>query len=741
MAFRSSIPFFRFSLRHKLTLFISLLIIGVWCTLSWYLIVQQARLIHKSLIDTRTILTERLASTSLFSVITRDTVSLSFLSKEIRGIPEIKYIRFLGDQGEVLFVEPETDLGMKQVSELNNLLRMESFIQTQDTSFRVIGKKVEPFDDHLTTTELLFMMMGIAKGETIFDVIHPIRAPELDPSLLQDLELTSLGAPSDKTLHGFIQIGISNKELQDKILSMAQQSLARTGFIILTALGVTILLAGRLVTTPLKNLASLTTKVAGGDLTVTVKPTTTDEIGELAQAFNHMISSLEQRDAALAHQIKRLSTINQIGTAIASSLDPIRVSDMVLELLVKNVGFQRTLLMLYDPERHMAFDARIAGVSQEVAEAACMVTIPIEQDGPLPSEILMKGKRILVADLEDIAFRMDPQLLQWARSMETTSLILAPLTSQQRILGFVGASRGNVPCTQEDLDLLSTIGSQVGVAIDNAQAYHQLETLMKNLDERVQERTEALHQANEELKELNRLKSAVVASVSHELRTPLASIKMHVDNALDGGIGYLSIEQRGSWNRVRNDTERLCRLTNNVLDLSRIESGHSTLALISVSLPEVVSKVADTLQPFATKNHLKLKVITPSKPIMVWADEDKLDQILVNLVHNALKFTPQGGGEVRIITEQGMNGYAQACVADTGNGVPPEDLENIFLPYYRSSLATVKNRGAGLGLAITKRLVEMHGGTLWVESTPNQGSRFFFTLPLDNAGTVPSVSQ
>ncbi|GJL65895.1 MAG: hypothetical protein NPIRA05_08660 [Nitrospirales bacterium] len=424
---------------------------------------------------------------------------------------------------------------------------------------------------------------------------------------------------------------------------------------------------------------------------------------------------------------------------MTSSLDPGTVLDRVLDLLVKNLGFQRTLLMLYDPERQRAYGARIAGVTPEVAESAHAASIPIQNDETLPSTVILSGKQALIPDLEDSMDCMDPRLFQLAKHMEATSFILVPLTCQHRIVGFAGACRGPTLCTQEDLELLSTIGHQVGVAIDNAQAYQQLETMMATLEQRVLDRTTELRNANEKLQELDQLKSAMVRSVSHELRTPLAAIKMHVDNLMDGGTGSLQDAQKDLLMRVQSSTERLRHMINEMLDLSRLESGYTTLQQREVRFHAVLDDVIENLQPLTMPRHLDIDTqLHPDLPPL-WVDEDKLHQILMNLIHNAVKFSSDYG-TIRITTDLKQD-FVQVCVADHGSGVSSDEIEHIFLPFYRSSNASFPNRGAGLGLAISKSLIEMHGGTLWVHSLAGQGSQFFFTLPLARTPEHSNLSR
>ncbi len=740
-------PPFRITLRGKLTLFISVMVIGACCGLSWYLITQQAQSLRVSLIRTGTLLTKRLASTSQFSVISQDILRLKLLSAGTLAIPEIQYVRFLGPNGTILYTHKKNDQivvpAPSRLSQIDALSLSDQHI----TPYHVLEHRIQPTDGHLTTLQLLLLAVGSPPHETIFDLLSPIRPsttpPSLNPSLLEDLAMTEqrqdLLSDSTPPFHGHVQIGISNQSLQQELTSTIRQVALITLMVILLALSMAIFFSGRLVT-PLKSLTWLATRVSKGDLGATVQPATSDEIGELTQSFNHMVQSLDHRDRVLEQQLQRVKTVNQTGTAINSSLDLTTVLDTVLDLLVKNLGFERTLLMLYDPDSQQAFSARMRGVQQDVADAAREKIIPIVPNDTIPSIVLLSKQSLLIPDLEDYAPRIHPLLLQLVRSMEATSFMIVPLVSQQRVLGFVGACRDIILSTQEDLELLATIGSQVGAAIDNAQTYQKLESMMQTLEQRVQERTHELCQANEKLRELDRLKSAVVTSVSHELRTPLTSIQMHVDNVLDGGTGPLRHDQKNFLTRVRNNTNRLRRIINEMLDLSRIESGQSTLTMSSVSFVQLLADVLDNLEPLIKEHQLSVETnCDPTLP-RLHADADKLHQVLTNLLHNAIKFSSPHT-PIYITATVNDSQMLQVCIADSGPGIPTEDISKIFLPFYRSSLTIVKGRGAGLGLAITKGLVEIQGGDLWVESTTGSGSKFFFRIPVAGISASAVTSE
>ena len=256
----------------------------------------------------------------------------------------------------------------------------------------------------------------------------------------------------------------------------------------------------------------------------------------------------------------------------------------------------------------------------------------------------------------------------------------------------------------------------------------ELRTLNADLENRVQERTQSLDAANQKLRELDQRKSAFVSMASHEIRTPLTSMKGFVENMLAGVTGDLRERQVLYLTRVKYNIERLTRTLNDLLDLSRIEAGHVGLRLVDVSLAEVTAEALDSLRPQAEAKSLVLETVAPSQLAPVRGDRDKILQILTNLVHNAIKFTPSSG-RISIGLTPVENSAIQVCVADTGCGIAAEEVPRVFDRFYRSDSVTTDTRGAGLGLAITKSLVDLHQGRIWVESTVGSGSRFYFTLP------------
>jgi len=220
------------------------------------------------------------------------------------------------------------------------------------------------------------------------------------------------------------------------------------------------------------------------------------------------------------------------------------------------------------------------------------------------------------------------------------------------------------------------------------------------------------------LQELDELKSEFVAHVSHELRTPLAAMQLAVANLQDGLAGPLGEKHEEVLRRIQSDIERLIRLVNGVLDIARIEAGKFELARGPVDLADVARNAAEALEPLAGKKGSQLSIATA--PCVVFGDRERLLQVVTNLLDNAIKFTP-AGGRVEVKVARGI-----LRVSDTGPGIPPERLPRIFDRFARTG---AMNAGAGLGLSIAKKIVELHGWTIAVESTVGKGTTFTVTLP------------
>jgi signal transduction histidine kinase len=216
--------------------------------------------------------------------------------------------------------------------------------------------------------------------------------------------------------------------------------------------------------------------------------------------------------------------------------------------------------------------------------------------------------------------------------------------------------------------------------------------------------------------------------MSHELRTPLNAVLGYTELIRDGIYGEVPQKIREVVERVRHNGRHLLGLINDVLDLSKIEAGQLTLAEADYSLRKLVLEVVSATEGLATEKQLALEVDVPADLPLGRGDERRITQVLLNLVSNAIKFTDAGSVRVRARVE---GGSLLVAVSDTGVGIAAEDQERIFGEFQQvDSSSTRKKGGTGLGLAIARRIVELHGGRVWVESSPGHGSTFSCTLPL-----------
>jgi signal transduction histidine kinase len=240
-----------------------------------------------------------------------------------------------------------------------------------------------------------------------------------------------------------------------------------------------------------------------------------------------------------------------------------------------------------------------------------------------------------------------------------------------------------------------------------------------------------LEQKHYELLEANRMKSQFLANMSHELRTPLNSIIGYTQLVVNGTYGALNDTQRDRLDKVIRNGHNLLGLINDVIDLNRIETGRFTLERSTVDTYALLTNILDTVAPMAAPKGLQITRDFDTVP-PIFADEQRARQIITNIIANAVKFTHQGGVTVRACTENNMVRFE---ISDTGIGIAPEQYEMVFVEFEQlDNSPTREYEGSGLGMAITKRLVEKHGGRIWLESAPGQGTTFYVTMPVSGAG-------
>jgi putative ABC transport system substrate-binding protein len=372
-----------------------------------------------------------------------------------------------------------------------------------------------------------------------------------------------------------------------------------------------------------------------------------------------------------------------------------------------------------------------AAIKREHAEAVIMLRGPIVND--LTKRIVnLAAESRLPAIYDDQRFAQLGGLMSYGVNL--ADLDRRAATYIDKILK--GATPANLPIIQPT-NFQLVINLRTAKALGNRMT-ENLHAAYSKLEKKVEDRTRELAFANEKLKELDRMKSDFVSHVSHELRTPLTAIKGAVDLVLREVAGPLTEKQIHYLNRVRSNTQHLAGLINDLLDLSKIESGRIEVKSSRVFLGGLVHEAVEALRPVAAEKAITLETTSCESSILVWADRDKINQVLMNLIGNAIKFTP-AEGKVTVSASRNGGESVKVSVSDTGPGIPPAEKEKIFAKFYQIAEMNGENsKGTGLGLAISKALVELHGGKIWVESEEGRGSTFSFTLPVSGPQDLPS---
>jgi len=431
----------------------------------------------------------------------------------------------------------------------------------------------------------------------------------------------------------------------------------------------------------------------------------------------------EHTRVELRRSLNHLTVLHRAGLLFSSTLDRETLLEQVLETLTRDLHFDRAMISFYDPLRRVTTDVRVVGVPAEIQALARSHETPITDPESPEGTVLLQGKPLLIGDIHPFAARMHPQNQRLLRLIGTKSLLAVPLKTKDRILGSMIVDRTQEhSLTQDDLELMTTFAHQAAIALDNASAYQQIEELNVGLEAKVRERTKELEQAD-------RLRSQFLSHVSHELKTPMTSIKGFLQNMLDGLTGAVNVKQQRYLSRMLENSDRLIRMIEDLLDRTRIQTGKLELVPAELDLGQCVTEVVEQLRPLAQAKRQSLEGLYPDVPLLVWADRDRLVQIVINLVQNAMKFTPEEGSLTVTVGKENHR-HAGVTVRDTGPGIPLECLEKVFDPFFRVAATRTAAKGLGLGLSIVRTLVELHGGTIEAGRPEEGGAEFHFTLPL-----------
>ena len=422
-----------------------------------------------------------------------------------------------------------------------------------------------------------------------------------------------------------------------------------------------------------------------------------------------LFQELEARTRELARSVGELKALGEVGQAVSSTLDLQTVLSTIVRHAVQLSGTDCGIIYEYDEPRQEFHLRASYQMEEELVNAYRATPLRLGQgatgraaETKLPTQItdLRQEQEFATRGMRPILSRLGYQ-----------SLLAVPLLSEQNIMGALTIYRREtgtfVPAV---VNLLQTFATQSVLAIQNARLFREIEDKGRQIEA------------------ANRHKSEFLANMSHELRTPLNAIIGFSEVLGERLFGELNEKQAEYTEDILSSGRHLLSLINEILDLSKVEAGRMELELTSFDMPLAIENARTFVRERATKHGIKLDVMVDERLGDYFGDERKIKQILLNLLSNAVKFTPEGG-QISINARQ-LNGSVQISVSDTGIGIAPEDQARIFEEFRQvGGDHAHKSEGTGLGLTLAKKFVELHGGTIWVESEVGKGSTFTFTLP------------
>ncbi len=414
-------------------------------------------------------------------------------------------------------------------------------------------------------------------------------------------------------------------------------------------------------------------------------------------------------------------TLSQLGEALNEIVQVNALVKQVVKTLSRSLQVRDIKVLLKNPKEKIY---KVVGVNKK-NNKIFEISIKSEIAKYLLKNNVAINRDWLQIKIEENEKHNNKNYQEIISKLDQYKVVLAlPLIFQKELIGIMtlGKKLSGDPFSEKDIGLLSIFSNQLAVAINNA-------WLFENLEQKVKDRTKDLKRAYNELSKIDKAKTEFISVASHQLRTPLTAIKGILDMSRSGDFGELNELQSKYISKAFESNERLIRLVNDLLNISRIEMGRMKLKIENFAIDSMIRSVMEELSEHARNKSLSLILKTKAnKKYNVSADPEQIRQVLVNLIDNAIKYTDRGKVVAKIIDSSDA---LVVGIADTGRGIGQQDLKYIFKKYTRAKYETSRYIGGeGLGLYIVKKILEAHNGEVWAESAGiNKGASFYFNLP------------
>ncbi|MFI5370175.1 MAG: HD domain-containing phosphohydrolase [Candidatus Eisenbacteria bacterium] len=490
-----------------------------------------------------------------------------------------------------------------------------------------------------------------------------------------------------------------------------------------------------------RELTKLKKAAAGGDAgaagttdgaTAAAHVSESSEIARLKAEINQLASARERLGKLYFGQIEenrqrtaRLHRLLRALAEISGHLEMDTLMQRLAEAIKEVLGYRIVLVRLREPGSDDLRVAGVVGVRPSGRARLEAEIVPLEDFRSWLRDEFKVSRSYFISHKSSFSQVLPAGVVtelgpreEW--EWHADDVLLVPLvTSGDEVVGYLSVDdpADRMVPSQESIEMLEVFAGHAVVAVENARLVRELQVRGRELED-----------ANDRMKEMNSLKNNFVATVSHELRTPLTAIRAYVETMLAAEPGSFAVDQQHRFlGVVLEESDRLSRLIESVLDLSRFDSGRLEVRRMPVELAEVVEEAVWLLRPMAEAGQVDLKVCNELTDTRVEADRDQMRQLVLHLGSNAVKFTPAGGTVTLHVT--GDERTLTLRVTDTGIGIPPGELEKIFDRFYQVDSSSVRRYGGtGLGLSISKAIVDAHGGRIGAESEPGRGSAFAVQL-------------